>query len=81
MIFMTLLFLGSREISGDATIANEENVNVENVDVVVDRINISDSGMTSITAQGDWVMIELLVRLQTRFFLILIVNAKENKQV
>ena len=68
MIFMTLLFLGSREISADATIANEESVNVENVDVVVDRMNISDSGMTSITAQGDWVMIELLVRLQTRFF-------------
>ena len=52
MIFMTLLFLGGREISGNATIANEENVNVENDDVVVDRMNISDSGMTSITAQG-----------------------------
>ena len=53
MIFMTLLFLGSREISGDATIANKESVNVENVDVVADKMNISDSGMTSITVQGN----------------------------
>ncbi len=63
-----LKFKSSENLFLDATIANEENVNVENVDVVVDRMNISDSGMTSITAQGEWVMIELLVRRQTRFF-------------
>ena len=52
MIMWKLLFSGCGEISDDCAINDEENVDIENVDAIVDSMNVSDSGMTSIAAQG-----------------------------